>query len=141
MRFQDRHKRSELPNSSKGLIEVPHLLVLDDDDGVRGLLCRILQDQQYKLYPVESVARAFAALAERSFDGYLLDYRLQDGTGLEIAQKVRQQGSSAPITLITGYNSDVTAAEARRLDIFQIIQKPFTREVICSTIKMAFERV
>jgi CheY-like chemotaxis protein len=86
-------------------IEVPHILVLDDDDGVRRLLCRILRDQQYNVYPVESVARAFAALAERSFDGYLLDYRLQDGTGLEVARKIRQQGSSAPITLITGYNS------------------------------------
>jgi CheY-like chemotaxis protein len=133
--------KSELPNSSKGLVEVPHILVLEDDDGVRRLLCRILRDQHYNLYPVESVARAFAALTERSFDGYLLDYRLQDGTGLEIAQKVRQQGSSAPITLITGCNFDVIAAEARGLDIFQIIPKPFTGEAICSTIKMAFERV
>ena len=87
------------------------------------------------------MARAFAALAERSFDGYLLDYCLQDGTGLEIARKVRQQGSSAPITLITGYNSDLIAAEARALDVFQIIEKPFTREAICSTMKMAFEQV
>jgi FixJ family two-component response regulator len=71
----------------------------------------------------------------------LLDYRLQDGTGLEVAQKVRRLGSSAPITLITGYNSDVIAAEARGLDIFQIIGKPFTREAICSTIQVAFERV
>ena len=141
MRLRDQSTRSELPNFSKDSIPVPHILVVDDDEGVRAVLCRILEHEDYKVSAVESLAQALAALAEGSFDAYVLDYCLLDGTGLEFAREIRQQPNSAPIVLITGNYSDNIAAEARALDIFQIIGKPFTPKAICLTFKTAFEPV
>jgi DNA-binding NtrC family response regulator len=111
------------------------ILVLDDDIGVCTVLSRILQDQ-YDVYTSQSVVSAAETLAERSFDAYLLDYRLADGTGLQVAEKVRQQGSNAPIILISGYGATDIAAKAITLDIFEVLQKPFSRE----TIRNALER-
>ena len=112
------------------------ILVVDDDIGVCTVLTRILREQ-YEVYTSHSVGEASEALAERSFDAYLLDYRLSDGTGLQIAEKVRQQGSAAPIILISGYGATDIAAEAPALEIFEVLQKPFTRETICGTLERA----
>jgi DNA-binding NtrC family response regulator len=113
------------------------VLVLDDDIGVCTVLTRILQDQQYDVYTSQSVISAAETLTERSFDAYLLDYRLTDGTGLQVAEKVRQQGSNAPIILISGYGATDIAAKAVTLDIFEVLQKPFTRETICNALERA----
>jgi DNA-binding NtrC family response regulator len=113
------------------------ILVLDDDIGVCTVLTRILQDQQYDVYTSQSVVSAAETLAERSFDAYLLDYRLADGTGLQLAEKLRQQGSNAPIILISGYGATDIAAKAVTLDIFEVLQKPFTRETICNALERA----
>jgi len=113
------------------------ILVLDDDIGVCTVLTRILQDQQYDVYTSQSVISAAETLAERSFDAYLLDYLLTDGTGLQVAEKVRQQGSNAPIILISGYGATDIAAKAVTLDIFEVLQKPFTREAICGALERA----
>jgi DNA-binding NtrC family response regulator len=113
------------------------ILVLDDDVGVCTVLTRILQDQQYDVYTSQSVISAAETLAERSFDAYLLDYRLADGTGLQVAEKVRQQGSNAPIILISGYGATDISAKAVTLDIFEVLQKPFTRETICNSLERA----
>jgi two-component system response regulator HydG len=113
------------------------ILVLDDDIGVCTVLTRILQDKQYDVYTSQSVISAAETLTERSFDAYLLDYRLADGTGLQVAEKVRQQGSTAPIILISGYGATDIAAKAVTLDIFEVLQKPFTRETICNALDRA----
>ena len=118
-------------------MNICRVLVLDDDIGVCTVLSRILQDQQYDVHTSQSVASAAETLAERSFDAYLLDYRLPDGTGLQVAKMVRQQGSNAPVVLISGYGTTDIAAEAGALDIFEVLQKPFTRETICNTLERA----
>jgi DNA-binding NtrC family response regulator len=112
------------------------ILVVDDDIGVCTVLTRILKEQ-YDVYTSQSVGGAAQTLTERSFDAYLLDYRLSDGTGLQVAEMVRQQGSTAPIILISGYGVTDIAAEAMALDIFEVLQKPFTRETICGALERA----
>jgi two-component system, NtrC family, response regulator HydG len=113
------------------------ILVLDDDIGVCTVLSRILEDQQYDVHTSQSVSGAAETLVKRSFDAYLLDYRLQDGTGLQVAEQVRERGSNAPIILISGYGANDLAAQANTFEIFDVVQKPFTRETICDTLDRA----
>jgi len=115
------------------------ILVVDDDIGVCTVLSRILRDQQYDVYISQSVSAA-ETLAGSSFDAYLLDYRLSDGTGLQVAEKVRQHGSTAPIILISGYGAADIAAKAPALEIFEVLQKPFTRETICGVLERALSQ-
>jgi DNA-binding NtrC family response regulator len=116
------------------------ILVVDDDIGVCTVLSRILKDQHYDVYISQSVSEAVETLAESSFDAYLLDYLLPDGTGLQVAEKVRQRGSTAPIILISGYGATDIAAKAPVLEIFEVLQKPFTRETICGALERALSQ-
>ena len=64
-----------------------------------------------------------------------MDYKLPDGTGLDVAERIRSKGSEAPIILISGYDPSAVALRAEKLHISDIIEKPFSRATICDAVK------
>ena len=111
------------------------LFVLDDDVGVCRILNRMLSLEEYEVRTSQSVKEAVTAIEEKSFDAYLLDYRLRDGTGLDVAERLRSKGSSAPIILMSGYDLSGIASRAETLRVFDMIQKPFSRDSLCIALK------
>ncbi|SRR5260370_834405 len=120
-------------------MSIPNVLVVDDDIAVCKILHRMLSDEQYQVQMSQSVADALGAIGQRLFDVYVLDYKLTDGTGLDVAERIRSKGSEAPIILISGYNPSAVEWRAAKLRIFDFIEKPFSRERICNTVKKAIE--
>jgi two-component system response regulator HydG len=114
-----------------------NILVVDDDLAVCRILHRMLSDEEYQVQISQSVADAVAAIEKKPFDVYVMDFKLPDGTGLDIAEKVRSKGSDAPIILISGYDASAVAVRAEKLRIFDIIEKPFSRASICEAVKKA----
>jgi len=111
------------------------VFVLDDDVGVCRILNRMLSLEEYEVRTSQSVKEAVTAIEEKSSDAYVLDYRLRDGTGLDVAEWLRSKGSSAPIILMSGYDLSGIASRAETLRVFDMIQKPFSREALCIALK------
>jgi two-component system response regulator HydG len=118
-------------------MSVTSVLVVDDDVAVCRILNRMLSDEQYQVHISQSVADALAAIEVKLFDVYVLDYKLPDGTGLDVADRIRSKGSKVPIILISGYDPSAVALRAEKLHIFDIIEKPFSRAMICDAVKKA----
>jgi two-component system, NtrC family, response regulator HydG len=78
-----------------------------------------------------------AVIEEEPFDLYVLDYKLRDGCGLDIADRVRSKGSQAPIILLSGYVPAEIALRSQKLRILETIEKPFSREMIVNAVKKA----
>jgi two-component system response regulator HydG len=97
----------------------------------------MLSDEQYCVQTSKSVGDALGAIKEKHFDVYLIDYKLQDGNGLDVAKRIRAKGSAAPIILMSGYDSSAFALRAEELRITNFLQKPFSRETICNAVKEA----
>ena len=95
----------------------------------------MLSLEDYEVRTSQSVAEAVTAIAEKSFDAYVLDYRLRDGTGLDVAEQLRSKGSGAPIILVSGYDLSGIASRAETLRVSNIIQKPFSRDELCDALK------
>ena len=118
-------------------MSITNVLVVDDDIAVCRILHRMLSDEQYQVQISQSVADALGAIDQKPFDVYVMDYKLQDGTGLDVAERIRSKGSEAPIILISGYDPSAVALRAEKLRIFDIIEKPFSRATICNSVKKA----
>jgi two-component system response regulator PilR (NtrC family) len=120
-------------------MSIPRVLVVDDDVVICRILHRMLSDEQYQVQTSQSVADALAAIEQKSFDVYVMDNKLPDGSGLDVAERLRSKGSEAPIILISAYDQSAGAPRAEKLRIFDTIQKPFSREIICDAVKKAIE--
>jgi DNA-binding NtrC family response regulator len=123
------------PPKSSGI----NVLVVDDDNAVCRIVQRMLsdQDQHYQVQTSQSVADAILAIEQKSFDAYVMDYKLPDGSGLDVAERIRSKGSEAPIILMSGYDATSVASRAEKLRISNFLQKPFSREAICNALKKA----
>jgi DNA-binding NtrC family response regulator len=116
-----------------------NVLVVDDDIAVCRILHRMLSDEQYEVQISQSVADALGAIDKKPFAVFVMDYKLPDGTGLDVAERIRSKGSEAPIILISGYDPSSVALRAEKLRISDIIEKPFSRATICDAVKKAIE--
>jgi DNA-binding NtrC family response regulator len=114
-----------------------NVLVVDDDNAICRIVHRMLSDEQYQVQTSQSVADAFQAIEQKPFDAYVLDYKLPDGSGLDVAERIRSKGSEAPIILMSGYDESAVALRAEKSRIFDFLQKPFSREMICNAVKKA----
>jgi DNA-binding NtrC family response regulator len=114
-----------------------NVLVVDDDNAVCRIVQRMLFDQHYQVQTSQSVADAILAIEQKSFDGYVIDCKLPDGSGLDVAERIRSKGSEAPIILMSGYDASSVTSRAEKLSISDFLQKPFSRETICNAVKKA----
>ena len=92
----------------------PSVLVLDDDTAMCRIVRQMLSLESYQVRTSQSIEEAVAAIKEKPFDAYILDHRLREGSGLDLAERLRANGSNAPIVLISGYDLNGVAAEPKR---------------------------
>lgn len=57
------------------------VLVVDDDDHVRGVLGRLLERRGYRVHTASGAASAYALLSEHEVDAVLMDLNMPDVTG------------------------------------------------------------
>lgn len=118
-------------------MSVADLLVVDDDIAICRIVQRMLSDEQCNVQISQSVADALGAIEQKAFDAYVLDFKLPDGSGLDVAEGVRSKWGSSPIILISGYDPAAVALRAEKLCISNFLEKPFSRAIICEAVKKA----
>src|ERR1700730_1186560 len=86
-------------------MNITNALVVDDDIAVCRILHQMLSEEQYTVQTSQSVADALGIIEQKPFDVYVMDYKLPDGSGLDVAERIRSKGSEAPIILMSGYDT------------------------------------
>ncbi len=102
------------------------ILVVDDDEESRDLLCEVLSASEYAVDAAESVAAARRKLGNS--DDYRIvisDLRLPDGTGLELLRDIGKQNSKPGVILISSFLSGLERKSARELGVGALLEKPF----------------
>jgi cobalt-zinc-cadmium efflux system membrane fusion protein len=77
------------------------LLLVDDDEVLSQVLRRVLTRAGYTVVEANSAAQALQKAAEQRPDLALLDLRLPDGDGIDLARKLRKQVGPVPLILMT----------------------------------------
>jgi two-component system response regulator HydG len=118
-------------------MSITEVLVVDDDAGVCQIVQRMLSNEQCKVQTSQSVSDALGAIEKKAFDAYVIDFKLPDGSGLDVAEGIRSKWGATPIILISGYDPAAVALRAEKLSISDFLEKPFSREVICEAVNKA----
>ncbi len=114
------------------------VLVVDDEAGVRWALEMVLLRNGFSVASVGSGEEALAWLGQQKCQVILMDAKLGDIEGVELARKIRKQGVSvAPVILVSGYfyRDDSTVQSSLMAgDIAGFVTKPFRHEEILKAI-------
>src|SRR5690606_23177503 len=116
------------------------ILLADDDITFTRILENFLLEAGYKVEICHSVSGAFRLVKQKSFALLLLDYRLPDGTGLDILAEAKKRNIQAPAIIMTSFNDVRTAVGAMRSGAFHYITKPVNHEELTMIIHEALER-
>jgi two-component system response regulator HydG len=72
-------------------MSITNVLVVDDDIAVCRIVQRMLASAQCEVQSARSVAEAVGSIEQAFFDVYVLDYKLPDGSGLDVAERIRSK--------------------------------------------------
>jgi two-component system response regulator RegA len=100
------------------------LLLLDDDAPLRNRLGRALEQRGFEVALAESVAQALAEVKTNTPAFAVLDMRLDDGSGLQVVQAIRDVRPDARVVMLTGYGNIATAVAAVKAGAVDYLSKP-----------------
>jgi two-component system nitrogen regulation response regulator NtrX len=118
-----------------------HILVVDDEVGIRELLSEILTDEGYDVHLAENAeaARTFRAL--RRPDLVLLDIWMPDTDGVTLLKEWAAGGQlTMPVVMMSGHGTIDTAVEATRLGAADFLEKPVSLAKLIDTVSKAIKR-
>lgn len=103
------------------------LLIVDDDASLTAMLVLHLLDSGYEVTRADCYARARRLFKPGAFDVALLDYRLPDGSGLELGLELRGADPRIRLILMSGSAENGLARRVARSGIQSFLGKPFPR--------------
>lgn len=104
------------------------ILILEDDQDLRGELCDTLEEEGYLVSGAGRGSDALALAASTPFDLVVADVCMQGMDGLEALERMRAHQPDLPSMVITGYASEADSIRAIRLGVGDYLKKPFSRQ-------------
>ena len=105
-----------------------HILVVDDEPGIRETLGGILEDEGYRVTPAEDGESGLLLLRDQHFDVVLLDIWLPQMDGLAVLREVKELQDRPEVIMISGHGTVETAVRATKLGAYDFLEKPLSLE-------------
>ena len=100
------------------------LLILDDDDPLRGRLSRAMEKKGFMPKEAKTVSEALQIVKNKPPSFAIIDLRLEDGNGLDVVKEVSDKKKDCRIVMLTGYGNLPTAVAAVKAGAIDYIAKP-----------------
>ena len=104
---------------------------------MRWVLGQALQTEGFEVVEAADGKEALAAVAEQEPDIMVLDHRMPEPDGMEVLRRLRGQGATFPVIMLTAHGNVATAVEAMKAGASEYLTKPFDLE----ELKLAIEQV
>lgn len=118
---------------------MPTILIVDDDDAVRGLLFDGLSDK-YECHTASSAEEALQYLAVENYDAILTDLALPGLDGVSLLKRVQLSDLKTPVILISGKGDEEFPDQLMALGAFAYLSKPFDLDKVEQLVEQAVEK-
>jgi two-component system phosphate regulon response regulator OmpR len=113
---------------------IAHILVVDDDDGIRSLVKKYLNENNYLVTTANSAEDATKKVKIIQFDLIILDIMMPGKSGLEFIQE-NQKKLETPIILLTAKGETSERVEGLEIGADDYLAKPFEPKELILRIK------
>lgn len=118
--------------------EFKKVLIAEDSSVIQKLTKKILENQNYKIFPAKNGSQVLEMLDQEDFDIILMDINMPVMNGLECAEKIRglsdKKKSLIPIIAITGNAMNLTMEDFNKSGINDYLQKPLNFDRLVSLV-------
>lgn len=116
------------------------VLIVDDEQSIRYVLREILEDEKYEVADAANGHEAYELLQKEAFDVVLSDVKMPKMDGIELLEKVVNEGIDTQFIMISAHGTIDTALEATRKGAFDFIEKPPDLNRVLLAIRNALEK-
>ena len=113
------------------------LMVIDDEEGVRRSLKKILERDGYRIFLAENGEEALSFFRQngREIETVISDYRMPGMDGLETLIEIGRMNAEITRIMLTGYATMASAIDAVNAGIDGFLTKPFANEELLAKVR------
>jgi DNA-binding NtrC family response regulator len=118
------------------------VLVVDDEEGVRNLLQRILEGAGFNVVTAADGQETLETISEPNLEigVLLLDIKMPGLSGIEVLQRVSIEHPLICVIMVSAMVDTTTAVEAMKLGAYDYVTKPFNPDDVVLAVQRGFER-
>ncbi|RZJ65855.1 MAG: sigma-54-dependent Fis family transcriptional regulator [Flavobacterium sp.] len=117
-----------------------HILIIDDEEKLRGLLARIIKSEGFEISEAGDLKSGFKKLESLDIDVVLCDVKLPDGNGVDFVSKVKTAFPLVEIALLTAFGKIADGVQAMKNGAFDYIVKGDDNDKIIPMLYKAIEK-
>ena len=111
-----------------------HILYIEDHEDTRELVSFVLQQREYEVTTSSTISNGVKLASENSYDLYLLDSLLPDGSGLELCRQIRQFDGHTPILFYSAAAHEMDRELALNSGAQGYLTKPTLNTELCDLV-------
>ena len=115
------------------------ILLVEDDDGMRALVTRVMHEAGYQVTGCRSGAEMWDFFPGTSVDLVLLDVMLPGASGLDLLRAIRAK-STVPVIMLSARNEEADRVLGLELGADDYIAKPFGRPELLARVRALLRR-
>lgn len=128
--------------SADTAIVTPHrsVLVVDDEESVRGSLSSLLEREGYAVLTAENGEDALLVLRDRAVNVVISDNNMPGMSGVELCKRMRNEYPNVLRIMLTGdTDPDLAMRAINEAEVYRFIRKPWNNQDVRTIVRMAFE--
>ncbi|QCQ21457.1 ATP-binding response regulator [Desulfoglaeba alkanexedens] len=122
------------------MVNPPKVLVIDDEEIARVACRRVLSREGIEVTLAPSGREGLEILARDPHDLVLVDLKMPEMDGVEVARRIHELDPSIVIVIITGYATVESAVAAMKQGAYDYLPKPFTPDELLIVVRRGLEK-
>ena len=116
------------------------VLAIDDEAIVLESVRKVLGAEEFETDVAQSSRQGLDWALARDYALVLTDIRMPEIGGMRILRDIKRAKPALPVVIFTGYATVQSAVQAMKLGAADYIEKPFTPDMLLTTVHKALEK-